>query len=164
LRIRKSTEHSVHHHAAPAPIVLTSEAAPAHFTLLDWASESGFATFALTRHQTHMTETTILRKPLLKATLPKRQVTAVDVREITFQPNQQTGRHRHPCPVIGYIAEGSAVLQIEGQRPQQLPTGSAFYEPADVIITRFDNASATAPMKFIAQYLLDGDQPLIEML
>jgi len=111
-----------------------------------------------------MTETTILRKPLLKATLPKRQVTAVDVREITFQPNQQTGRHKHPCPVIGYIAEGSAVLQVEGQRPQQLPTGSAFYEPADVIITRFDNASATAPMKFIAQYLLDGDQPLIEML
>jgi quercetin dioxygenase-like cupin family protein len=76
----------------------------------------------------------------------------------------QTGRHKHPCPVIGYIAEGSAVLQIEGQRPQQLPTGSAFYEPADVIITRFDNASATAPMKFIAQYLLDGDQALIEML
>jgi quercetin dioxygenase-like cupin family protein len=94
-----------------------------------------------------MTETTILRKPLLKATLPKKQVTAVDVREIRFQPNQQTGRHKHPCPVIGYIAEGSAVLQIEGQPPQQLPTGSAFYEPADVIITRFDNASATAPMK-----------------
>ena len=111
-----------------------------------------------------MTETTILRKPLLKATLPKRQVTAVDVREITFQPGQQTGRHKHPCPVIGYIAEGSAVLQIEGQCPQQLPTGSAFYEPADVIITRFDNATATAPMKFIAQYLLNGDQALIQML
>jgi hypothetical protein len=92
-----------------------------------------------------MTETTILRKPLLKATLPRRQVTAVDVREITFQPNQQTGRHKHPCPVIGYIAEGSAILQIEGQHPQQLATGSAFYEPADVIVARFDNASATAP-------------------
>src|SRR3984885_8934787 len=117
-----------------------------------------------TRHQPHRTEPTILRKPLLKATLPKRQVTAVDVREITFQPSQQTGRHKHPCPVIGYIAEGAAVLQIEGQCPQQLPSGSAFYEPADVIITRFDNASATAPMKFIAQYLLNGDQALIEML
>ena len=111
-----------------------------------------------------MIETTILRKPLLKATLPKRQITAVDVREVSFQPNQHTGRHKHPCPVIGYIAEGSAVLQIEGQPPQQFPTGSAFYEPAYAIITRFDNASATEPMKFIAQYLLDGDQPLIEML
>ncbi len=111
-----------------------------------------------------MSESTIVRKPLLHATLPQRQVTSVDVREITFQPSQKTGRHKHPCPVIGYIAEGSAVLEIEGQPPQQLPTGSAFYEPADVIIARFDNASATAPMKFIAEYLLDGDQALIEML
>ena len=144
--------------------MLPARATRAHFTLLELGFQVWIATFAITRHQTQMTETTILRKPLLMATLPKRQVTAVDVREITFQPNQQTGRHKHPCPVIGYIAEGSAVLQVEGQRPQQLPTGSAFYEPADVIITRFDNASATAPMKFIAQYLLDGDQPLIEML
>jgi len=57
-----------------------------------------------------------------------------------------------------------AVLQIERQRPQQLPTGSAFYEPSDVIIARFNNASETAPMKFIAQYLLAGDEALIEML
>jgi quercetin dioxygenase-like cupin family protein len=111
-----------------------------------------------------MRVTTILRKPLLRAFLPKNHVTSVDVREITFQPNQEAGRHKHPCPVFGYIAEGSAVLQIEGQPPQELQTGSAFYEPAYVIITRFDNASATAPMKFIAHYLLDGEQTLIEML
>jgi hypothetical protein len=48
--------------------------------------------------------------------------------------------------------------------PSAVAAGSAFYEPADVIITRFDNATATAPMKFIAQYLLNGDQALIEML
>jgi quercetin dioxygenase-like cupin family protein len=106
----------------------------------------------------------ILRKPLLNANLQKKQVTSVDVREITFQPDQRTGRHKHPCPVIGYIAEGAAVLQIEGQPAQQLPADSAFYEPADVIIARFDNASGTSPMMFIAQYLLDGDQALIEML
>jgi quercetin dioxygenase-like cupin family protein len=111
-----------------------------------------------------MTKSTILRKPLLNTTLPSNQVTSVDVREISLQPDQQTRRHRHPCPVIGYIAEGAAVLQIEGQSPHQLPTGSAFYEPANVVIARFDNASATAPMKFIATYLLDGDQALIEML
>ena len=108
--------------------------------------------------------TTIFRKPLLHATFPAQPVTSVDVREITFQPDQQTGRHKHPCPVIGYIAEGSAILQIEGQPPQQLPTGSSFYEPANVVIARFDNASATAAMKFIAFYLLNGEQALIEML
>lgn len=109
-------------------------------------------------------DTEIVRRPLLAANLNRRQVTAVDVREITFKPNQRTGRHKHPCPVIGYIAEGEAILQIEGQPPQQLPVGSAFYEPADVVIVRFDNSSGTSPMKFIAHYLLNGNQELIEML
>jgi hypothetical protein len=56
---------------------------------------------------------------------------------------------------MGYVAEGSAILQIDGQEPQALPTGSAFHEPADAVIARFDNASAEAPMKFIAYYLLN---------
>jgi hypothetical protein len=32
------------------------------------------------------------------------------------------------------------------------------------VILRFDNASSSAPMKFIAHYLLNGKQALIEML
>jgi hypothetical protein len=77
-----------------------------------------------------MGDNAIVRKPLLSASLGTRSVTSVDVREITFAPGQQTGRHKHPCPVI----------------------------------LRFDNASSSAPMKFIAHYLLNGKQELIEML
>ena len=105
----------------------------------------------------------IRRKPLLSQSLNK-TVTSVDVREIVFEGNQQTGLHRHPCPVFGYIAEGEAVLEVEGQAPQLLSTGSSFYEPANTVILRFDNASATNRLKFIAFYLLDGSQELIEML
>lgn len=94
----------------------------------------------------------------------RRAVTSVDVRQITFEPGQETGRHLHPCPVLGYIAQGSAVLEIEGQKAQKLPEGSAFYEPADTLILSFNNASATDPMTFIAFYLLDGEQELIRML
>ncbi len=65
---------------------------------------------------------------------------------------------------MGYVAEGSAILQIEGREPQSLPTGSAFHEPAQTVIARFDNASQTEPLKFIAYYLLTADEPLIEML
>jgi quercetin dioxygenase-like cupin family protein len=88
----------------------------------------------------------------------------VNVREITFAPGQQTGRHKHPCPVIGFVVEGTALLEVEGERPQQLPVGSSFYEPAEKVIQRFDNASSSASMKFIAHYLLNGEQELIEML
>lgn len=110
------------------------------------------------------TMTTIVRKPLLTALVGGRPVGTVDIREIQFQPGRATGRHLHPCPVIGYIAAGAAVLEIDGQPPQPLPTGSAFYEPADTVIARFDNASATEPMTFIACYLLRADEPLIQML
>jgi quercetin dioxygenase-like cupin family protein len=106
----------------------------------------------------------IVRRPLLTAMVGERTIGAVDVREIRFQPGQETGRHLHPCTVIGYIVSGSAVLEIEGQPPESLPAGTAFHEPAGAIISRFDNASATEPMTFIAIYLLRRDEPLIQML
>ncbi len=111
-----------------------------------------------------MTIGTIERRPLLTAAIGGRNVTSVDVREIKFQPGQETGRHLHPCAVVGYIVEGSAVFQIEGQQEETLLAGSAFFEPADRVIARFDNASNSAPMTFIACYLLDGEQDLIRML
>jgi quercetin dioxygenase-like cupin family protein len=111
-----------------------------------------------------MVQQTILRTPLLSAALQNKTVTSVDVREIKFGPGQETGLHKHPCPVFGYIAEGEAVLEIKGQPPQNLPTGAAFHEPANTVILRFDNASAEKPMRFICFYLLEGQQELIEML
>jgi len=108
---------------------------------------------------------TITRRQLLTTTLlPNKSVTSVDVREIVFEPGQETGLHKHPCPVFGYVAEGEAVLEVRGHAPQRLPAGSAFYEPAETIILRFDNASHEKRLKFIAFYLLEGSQPLIEML
>jgi quercetin dioxygenase-like cupin family protein len=106
----------------------------------------------------------ITRRQLLAAALHDKKVTSVDVREIIFEPEQQTGLHKHPCPVFGYIADGEAILQVEGEPPQHLPAGSAFYEPAQTVILRFDNPSKEKKMKFIAFYLLDGQQALIEML
>ena len=114
-------------------------------------------------HQKVMEIDTIVRRPLLNISLHGQTVTAVDVREIRFGPRQQTGRHKHPCTVIGYVVEGTALLEVEGQAPVTLPAGSSFHEPAGVIIARFDKAG-DEPMTFIAHYLLDGKQGLIEML
>jgi quercetin dioxygenase-like cupin family protein len=111
-----------------------------------------------------MTNQTIQRKPLLKAALDSRKIATVDIREIRFAPGQRTGRHLHPCTVVGYIAEGTAAYQIEGQPEQVLAAGSAFHEPVNTVIADFWNASDSAPMTFIAFYLLDGPQDLITML
>lgn len=111
-----------------------------------------------------MIEDRIERRKLLTANVGGRNVTTADIREIRFEPGQQTGRHLHPCAVVGYIVDGTAVYQIEGEAEQILPKGSAFYEPANKIIAKFNNASNSEPMTFIACYLLDGEQDLIQLL
>jgi quercetin dioxygenase-like cupin family protein len=111
-----------------------------------------------------MSVQTIERRPLLKALLGDRNINTVDIREIRFAPGQQTGRHLHPCTVVGYIAQGTAIIQIEGQPARTLARGSAFHEPAQTVMADFRNASDTEPLTFITFYLLDGDQDLISPL
>jgi len=109
-------------------------------------------------------QTTITRNHLLTAELGARQVTSVEIKEITLAPGQKAGLHLHPCPVTGYIARGTASMQVEGEEELILKEGSAFYEPADKHIIHFSNHSNSEPMTFIAFYLLNGKQELIKML
>ena len=111
-----------------------------------------------------MNPSTVERKQLLAAVLGNHNVSTVDVREITLGASQRAGRHLHPCAVVGYIASGTAVYQIEGEPAQTLPAGSAFYEPANAVIAEFGNASDIDSLTFVAFYLLDGEQELIKML
>jgi quercetin dioxygenase-like cupin family protein len=107
---------------------------------------------------------TIVRKELYKANIGTQQISTVDVREIVFKPKQMTGLHRHPCPVISYVVEGTIKFQIRGQKMQIIHAGQVCYEPAGAIIEHFDNASDRVPAKFIPYYLLNGQKELIEML
>jgi quercetin dioxygenase-like cupin family protein len=108
----------------------------------------------------------IFRRPLLTAVLEEaKKVGKVEIKEIVFRPGQKTGLHFHPCPVVGYIAEGKVTFQIEGGEEKTLRAGEAFFEPPNVKILRFDNASDSEGMKFIAFYLLDASEDeLIRML
>lgn len=106
----------------------------------------------------------IVRKELYKANIGTQPISTVDVREIVFQPKQITGLHRHPCPVVSYILEGTIRFQIRGEKMQMIHAGQVCYEPSGAIIEHFDNASDRAPAKFIPYYLLNGQKELIEML
>ncbi|MCF0063772.1 cupin domain-containing protein [Dyadobacter chenwenxiniae] len=104
------------------------------------------------------------RKDLLSVTLGIQSVDKVQIKEITLSAGQHAPLHQHPCPVVGYVAEGSLIYQIQGQPAQTLNQGDAFYEPANTAIARFDNALADKPLKFIAFYLTNGEQSLIQIL
>jgi quercetin dioxygenase-like cupin family protein len=108
----------------------------------------------------------IVRQPLLTAILdPAKSTDRVEVKKIEFKPGQATGLHLHPGPVTGYIAKGTVLFQVEGQPAVTLKAGDAFFEPPNIRILHFDNASTTEPMVFIAFYLLGaGEHELIRML
>ena len=108
----------------------------------------------------------IARKPLLTAMISGgKPIDHAEIMEINFAPGQKAGFHRHPCPVLGYVARGAITFQIDGEPARILKPGDAFFEPAETNIRCFDNASETEVATFIAFYLLGaGETELIEML
>jgi quercetin dioxygenase-like cupin family protein len=106
---------------------------------------------------------TISRKELLKTAIDQ-TITFAEIQEITMAAGQGAPEHLHPCPVLGMIKSGEAVFQIEGQQKVVLHEGDAFYEPKNVKILHFDNASAEKPLVFTAIYLKEGNEENIKFI
>ena len=73
-----------------------------------------------------MSARAVERRQLLTAMLGSHRVTSVDVREVRLGPGQRTGRHLHPCAVLGYIVAGAANYQVEGEMAQMIRAGQGF--------------------------------------
>ncbi len=92
-----------------------------------------------------------------------RTIDSVKGQKIGLPANISPGAHTHPCPVIGYILEGTVIYQIEGQPAKTLNAGDSFYEPENTVVLRFDTQNE--PVKFLAYYLTkEGDEPLVKMI
>ncbi len=98
---------------------------------------------------------------LLSAKFEPRQVVQVEVGDFHFKPGQVAPIHTHTAPAIGYVAKGTIIYQVEGEAPQILSAGDAFYEPAGPRILRFDNASATREAIFLDFNLEQAGEPFI---
>ncbi|RXM39182.1 cupin domain-containing protein [Chryseobacterium sp. CH21] len=105
----------------------------------------------------------ISRKELLKTAL-NQKVKSTEIQEITMAAGQGAPEHLHPCPVLGIINSGEAVFQIEGKEKVVLHEGDAFYEPKNVKILHFDNASTEKPLVFTAIYLKKGNEENIKFI
>jgi quercetin dioxygenase-like cupin family protein len=96
---------------------------------------------------------------------PARPLSRVRVVRLEFAPGQETGLHFHPMPVMGYVAEGAFIVQVEDGEVRRYQAGEIVLEPANIRITRFDNASSSEPAALIATYLGGDEQdPLITFL
>lgn len=119
--------------------------------------------FTITTSNTMAQQSLIIRKNLEPA-LMDQKITKVEIQEITFPAGQTAPKHLHPCPVVGYIKSGSVLFQVEGGEPMILKEGESFYEPKNVNILHFDNASNDKPMTFIAFYLKEINEENVKIV
>jgi quercetin dioxygenase-like cupin family protein len=88
----------------------------------------------------------------------------VECHSVELSPGRRTRDHLHEGGVIGYVLEGEIEFQIAGQPSEILKSGSAFFEPPNCRIAKFDNVSKDQPARFLALYQLLGRQAIITTL
>jgi quercetin dioxygenase-like cupin family protein len=69
-----------------------------------------------------------------------------------------SGRHTHPGEEIGYILEGTVVVDIEGQPSKTLSAGGVFLIPNGQTHNARNTGTATA--KVLATYIVEKGKPL----
>ena len=67
------------------------------------------------------------------------------------------GRHTHNGPETGYILEGSAMMEIEGEAPKMLKAGDSYFIPAGKVHDAKAHGGAT---KVLATYVVEKGKPL----
>jgi quercetin dioxygenase-like cupin family protein len=102
----------------------------------------------------------VVRQTLMRQPLDDKITAAVEIRRITLQPNVAGGPHLHNGPVFGAIESGSVHFQVDGGEETILRAGDTFYEPADVLIDRFDATSEG--VTFLGYFLSGpGEEPVL---
>jgi quercetin dioxygenase-like cupin family protein len=84
----------------------------------------------------------------------------VSVVEVVYAPGGFSQQHSHPCPVIGYVAEGAIRYQVKGEKETVYKAGESFYEAANGVHQISANASDKEPARLVAYFLCDHQTPL----
>jgi quercetin dioxygenase-like cupin family protein len=68
------------------------------------------------------------------------------------------GRHTHPGEEVGYVLEGTVLVEIDGKPAATLKAGQAFIIPAWAIHNATNKSTAGA--KVLATYIIEKGQPV----
>lgn len=80
--------------------------------------------------------------------------------EVTYPPGVGSEPHSHPCPVIGYVIEGTIESQVQGSAAVTYSAGQTFYEPPRGVHAISRNSSKTQSARLLAYFLCDQPGPL----
>jgi quercetin dioxygenase-like cupin family protein len=80
------------------------------------------------------------------------------VAQVEFAPGAREARHTHPGEVLGYVEEGSIVLNVEGKPATTLKPGESFFIPAGAV--HWGENTGNTPCKVLATFVVEKGKPL----
>jgi quercetin dioxygenase-like cupin family protein len=80
---------------------------------------------------------------------------SVTVVEVNYGPGESSIPHSHPCPVIGYVVEGTLRTQVKGEPAATYKAGESFYEAANGVHLVSANTSDKERAKLLAYFVCD---------
>ena len=97
--------------------------------------------------------------------LQKKDLTGIESREVVMAaaeiaPGIAAGKHLHHGTEVGYVVEGSAVLEVEGEAPRMLKAGDSYH--VDLRKPHDAKNTGTTPLKVVAVYIVEKGKPLAE--
>ena len=75
-----------------------------------------------------------------------------------FQAHATVGPHTHPGEEVGYLLEGSLLLEQEGKSPVTLTAGGTFFIPPNTVHNATNTTASTA--RVLATYIVEKRKPL----
>jgi quercetin dioxygenase-like cupin family protein len=104
------------------------------------------------------------QQPALKRTVLRTADLSTPGREAVmaiaeFPPNAVAPRHVHPGEEMGYVLEGTAVLEVEGKAPVTARAGESFFIAAGTPHGARNIGATTA--KVLGLYIVEKGKPLV---
>jgi len=103
------------------------------------------------------------QQPAFKRTVLQQSDISVPGREVIsavaeFEPRATPGRHTHFGEEIGYVLEGTFLIEQEGKAPVTLKAGGTFLIPAGTVHNATN--TGTGAGKILATYIVEKGKPL----
>ena len=110
-----------------------------------------------------LTGSVLAQQPAFKRTVLQQSDISAPGREVVqavadFEPRATPGRHTHPGEEIGYVLEGTFLVEQDGKTPVTLKAGGTFLIPAGTVHNATNIGAAGG--KILATYIVETGKPL----
>jgi quercetin dioxygenase-like cupin family protein len=95
---------------------------------------------------------------------PGKHIDRVETNRVEFLPGQVMPPHKHTVPVICFIAKGEFLVKIGDAPERRALQGATTYEPAEVTVHYFKNASASETAQLLCASLAGEEDKILNVM